>query len=120
MTSFKKEKVASLLKEVLSEEIRALRDPELSPIISIIEIKPSNDLSIMKVLVSIYGEEEEQKRSLAILKKASGQIKHQAMRKVVFKKFPEILFQLDRSIEYASKMSKLLDETRSEREDKNL
>ena len=63
-----------------------------------------------KAYISVLGDEEAQKNTIAGLKSAEGYIRSRLARTVNLRNTPEIRFILDQSIEYGVAMSKLIDD----------
>ncbi|MGI6778161.1 MAG: 30S ribosome-binding factor RbfA [Acetivibrionales bacterium] len=104
----------------ISEEIKKgissiiqyeLKDPRLSKLISITSVSVTKDLKYAKVYASVLGNEEEKKNSLTALKSAAGFIRREIGRRINLRYTPEILFELDTSIEHGAYINKLLNET---------
>lgn len=71
----------------------------------------SPDLRSARVRVSVLGDEKQQREALAGLKSARGLIRHELGRRLSNLKFsPDIIFELDPSIEYSVRIAKTLRE----------
>lgn len=89
---------------------RELKDPRIG-FVSITEVRMSPDLRSARVRVSVLGDEHAQREALAGLKSARGLIRHELGRRLSNLKFsPDIIFELDESIEYSVRISKTLRE----------
>lgn len=73
-----------------------------------VEVAP--DLKTCKVWISVLGDEQVQKDTLAGLNSAEGFIKNQLARKLNLRNTPQIRFIMDQSIAYGVNMSKLIDD----------
>ena len=73
-----------------------------------VEVAP--DLKTCKAYISVLGDEETQKATLAGLKSAEGYIRRKLAQTVNLRNTPEIRFILDQSIAYGISMSKLIDD----------
>ena len=69
----------------------------------------TNDLKYAKVYVSILNSKN-LKDTLAGLKKSSGFIRSELARKVNLRNTPELIFELDDSIEYGARIDTILKE----------
>lgn len=117
MKSRRKERLNSLLKEVISEVIQKdVKNPSIHSFISVTDVDISSDLHQAKVYVSIIGTEKEKKEALNALKEASSFIAFKASKKVVLRYFPSLFFYLDKSVEDHLKIEKKLDEIKKEQE----
>ena len=94
------------LSQIISYE---LKNPNVTGLISVTKVKVSNDLKYAKVYVSILNSKNI-KETLAGLKKSSGFIRSELARKVNLRNTPEIIFELDDSIEYGTKIDAILKE----------
>ena len=102
----------------LSNIIRELKDPRVAPWTSVVAAKVAPDLKTCKAYISVLGEEEARKDTLAGLRSAVGYIRRQLARELNLRNTPEITFILDQSIEYGVSMSKLIDDVVGKDEEK--
>ena len=93
-----------------------LKNPNVTGLISVTKVKVTNDLKYAKVYVSILNSKNV-KDTLAGLKKSSGFIRSELARKVNLRNTPELIFELDDSIEYGAKIDSILKEIMPKRED---
>ena len=99
-----------VLKE-LSNIIRGeLKDPRVGLMTSVVSVEVAPDLKTCKAYISVLGDEEVQKDTIAGLKRAEGFIRRQLAKNLNLRNTPEIKFILDQSIEYGVNMSKKIDE----------
>ena len=84
-----------------------LKNPNVTGLISVTKVKVTNDLKYAKVYVSILNSKNI-KATLAGLKKSSGFIRSQLATKVNLRNTPELIFELDDSIEYGTRIDKIL------------
>ena len=109
--SIKNTRVNGEVQKVLSEIIRGeIKDPRISPMTSVVQVYVAPDLKTCKAFISVLGEEEAQKDTLAGLKSAVGDIRRQLAKELNLRNTPEITFILDQSIEYGVSMSKRIDD----------
>lgn len=95
----------------LSNIIRGeIKDPRISPLTSVVSVEVTPDLKICKAYISVLGDEEDQKETLAGLKSAEGFIRTKLAKTINLRNTPEIKFIIDQSIEYGVNMSKLIDD----------
>ena len=85
-----------------------LKNPNVTGLISVTKVKVTNDLKYAKVYVSILNSKN-LKETLAGLKKSSGFIRSELARSVNLRNTPEIIFELDDSIEYGARIDSILD-----------
>jgi len=89
---------------------RDIKDPRINPMTSVVHVEVAPDLKTAKVYISVLGDEQSKKDTLAGLKSASSFIRGQLARNLHLRNTPELTFVLDNSIEYGVHMSKLIDE----------
>jgi ribosome-binding factor A len=101
---------AQVREEIMQIIHRELKDPRIG-FVSITEVRMSSDLRSARVRVSVLGDQDEGRATLAGLRSATGLIRHQLGRRLENLKFsPELRFEIDPSIEYAVRISKTLRE----------
>ena len=93
-----------------------LKNPNVTGLISVTKVKVSNDLKYAKVYVSILNAKN-LKDTLAGLKKSSGFIRSELARRVNLRNTPELVFELDDSLEYGAKIDTILKEIMPKKED---
>ena len=80
-----------------------LKNPNVTGLISVTKVKVSNDLKYARVYVSILNAKN-LKDTLAGLKKSSGFIRSELAKRVNLRNTPELVFELDDSLEYGAKI----------------
>lgn len=109
--SVKNTRVNGEVHRVLAEVIRSeIKDPRINPMTSVVAVEVAPDLKTCKAWISVLGNEESQKDTLAGLRSAEGYIKNQLAKKINLRNTPEIRFVIDQSIEYGVTMSKMIDD----------
>lgn len=109
--SVKNTRVNGEVMRVLAEVIRSeIKDPRINPMTSVVAVEVAPDLKTCKAWISVLGNEESQKDTLAGLKSAEGYIRNQLARKINLRNTLEIRFIIDQSIEYGVNMSRMIDE----------
>ena len=86
-----------------------IKDPRINPMTSVVAVEVAPDLKSCKAYISVLGDEQSQKDTLAGLKSAEGYIRRELARSINLRNTPEIHFILDQSIEYGVHMSKMID-----------
>ena len=87
---------------------------------SVVAVEVAPDLKTCKAWISVLGNEESQKDTLAGLKSAEGYIRNQLAKKINLRNTPEIRFIIDQSIEYGVNMSKMIDEVNRADDEKHV
>ncbi len=109
--SIKNTRINGEVQRELAEIIRGeMKDPRISSMTTIVAVEVAPDLKNCKVYISVLGDEESQKNTLAGLKSATGFIKTRLAKGLNLRNTPHLTFVLDQSIEYGVKMSKKIDE----------
>lgn len=86
-----------------------LKDPRVgATMVSITNVNVTKDLRYAKVYVSIFGGDDEKKSTLDALKNSSGFIRREVGHRINLRYTPEIIFELDNSIEYGMHINELL------------
>ncbi len=92
-----------------------LKNPNVTGLISVTKVKVTNDLKYAKVYVSILNAKNI-KDTIAGLKKSSGFIRSELARRVNLRNTPELIFELDDSLEYGAKIDTILKEIMPKKE----
>ena len=88
--------------------VRELKDTRIPVMTRVVGVSVTNDLSYAKVYVSVMGNDEVQKNALAGLRSAAGFVRREVGRRVQIRHTPEILFELDHSIEHGAHINDIL------------
>lgn len=84
-----------------------VKEPSITGLISVTKVKVTTDLKYAKVFVSILNSKDT-KQTLAGLKKSSGFIRSELAQKINLRNTPELIFELDDSMEYGAKIDRIL------------
>lgn len=111
------ERVASLVRREISELLTtSIRDARVHQgLVSITSVEVAGDLQHCKIFVSVYGSEEERRQALEGLKAATPYVKGELGRRLQLRRTPEVVFQVDRSLERGSAVLGLLHKLEQER-----
>ena len=93
-----------------------LKNPNVTGLISVTKVKVTNDLKFAKVYVSVLNAKNV-KDTIAGLKKSSGFIRSELARRVNLRNTPELIFELDDSLEYGAKIDTILKEIMPKKEE---
>ena len=105
------------IQRVLSSLLRQVKDPRVQQgMISVTRVETTGDLRYAKVWLSVLGEldEREFKRGL---KSCGPWLRRELGSALSLRYTPELIFELDHSIEYGAHISKLIEELDTGRED---
>ena len=108
MASYRLGRLSEDIKRELSMMLRELKDPRISPLLSIVRVEVSGDLSHCKVNVSAIEGFEKTKESVEGLKSAAGFIRRELTNRLHLRKCPEMRFIADDSIEHSAQINKLI------------
>lgn len=93
---------------VLSKLLREVKDPRVQQgMISVTRVETTGDLRYSKVWLSVMGmrDEKEFKKGL---KSASGWLRHELGSSLNLRYIPELVFEIDHSIEYGAHISSVI------------
>ena len=120
MPSVRYDRINEELKKALSEIVREMKDPRISPMTTILRVEATNDLKLAKVKVSVYDKSDDiRKETVAQLNRAEGFIARELGKRVDIRRIPTLKFTLDDSIEYAVYISEIINQLNSERKKDN-
>lgn len=100
-------KVNEALREVLSSEITALKDPRVG-FVTVTGVEASSDLRHAKVFVSVLGGAKGREQTLAVLRAAHGVLQERIAADVRIKRTPQLTFHYDESIDRGQRIETLL------------
>ena len=86
-----------------------LKNPNVTGMISVTKVKVTTDLKYAKVYVSILNSKNI-KETIDGLKKSSGFIRSELAKRINLRNTPELIFEIDDSIEYGAKIDSILKE----------
>ncbi len=108
MPSYRLEQIGHQIQVELSELLlREVRDPRLG-FVTITQVNVSADLSIARVNISCFGDENEQKESLRALKHAAGFLRTAVSKRIRMRTMPQLIFHLDHSMAHAEEVQRTL------------
>jgi ribosome-binding factor A len=110
MSSRRRQQVADLIRDEVSEILATeMKDPRLG-LVSITRVEMSPDLRYATIHTSVYGDEDEQQETLQALSGASGFIRRLIAPRLRIRHIPAIRFRLDHSMEHAEQITRTLNE----------
>ena len=96
------------IQRVLSELLRNVKDPRVQQgMISVTRVETTGDLRYAKVWISVYGLESEKELRRG-LKSAAPWLRRELARAMTLRYTPELVFELDHSIEYGAHISSMI------------
>ena len=99
-------------KEISSIISHDLKNPNVTGLISVTRVKVTNDLKFAKVSVSILNSKNV-KETLEGLKKSSGYLRSELAKRINLRNTPELVFELDESLEYGARIDTLLNQIKN-------
>jgi len=103
-------RVADFIQRELSQLIRTeIKDPRLSPMMTIASVEVSSDLSHARIYYTLF-DAEERRETQDALTRASGFLRRQLARQMNTRSVPQLRFYYDDSSERGARMSALIDE----------
>ena len=107
MSANRLEKINEELKKELSQIISfEIKDPRVTGIISVTKVSVTQDLKYAKVYISTMNKEKLE--VIKGLKSASGYLRSEISRRINLRYTPELIFELDDSMEYGAHIQNVL------------
>ena len=107
MTTFRSDRRNEEVKKTVSEIIREMKDPRISPMTTLTDVDMTKDLKYSKIKVSVYDDDEKQRiSSVEALNHAAGFIAHELGARM--RAVPSMKFSLDNTIAYSVRISEIL------------
>lgn len=115
MKSYRPERVAHVIREVVSEAITSkLNDPRIEPLSSVTRVEVSADLEHARVWVSVIGDDATGRRTIAGLKAAAGYVQRLVGSALSLRATPHVSFHLDESLKKAAETIRIINESMEE------
>lgn len=93
----------------LTELVNELKDPRIgNSFITVTRVDMTVDLAYCKVFVSVLGNDEDIKKAVCALERASGHLRTELSRRVRLRKTPELRFIVDDGAAYAQRINDIL------------
>ena len=113
MRGYRKERVASLVHEIVSEAIlRRINDPRVSPLTTVTRVQISGDLTIATVYLAVCDDPAVERRTVTALQHAGGFIQRMVAKGLDMRQCPELRFEVDEQLKKVKHTLQLLDENR--------
>lgn len=111
MAKYRAGRINEEVKKEISDIIRTeIKDPRLTAMISVVDVNVTKDLRYAKVYISIFANSEDEKNaSFEALKSSCGFIRREVGHRINLRYAPEIIFELDNSIEHGMHIDSLLE-----------
>jgi ribosome-binding factor A len=106
--------VAELIHEEISQLIqRGTRDPRLG-FVTVTGVEVTADLRLARVYVTVLGDQKDAESTLRGLASAANFFRHQMNQTLTLRYIPELSFKLDKSLEYGTRIEKLIESLKDE------
>jgi ribosome-binding factor A len=99
--------------EISTMLLRNVKDRRIG-MVTITGVDLSADLRHARVYVSCMGTDQERAGTMVALNHAAGWIRHELGQRIRMKFLPELVFQIDASLEYGERIDRLLDEIKEQ------
>ena len=110
MANYKVQRINEDIKRELTDIFRTLKDPRIDPLITIVKVDLSGDMSHCKVYVSSMTGLDKAKETVIGLRSGAGYIRREVGRRIEMRHTPDFHFIADDSIEHSADISKRLTE----------
>ena len=99
MSSVKQKRLEGIIRKNISDIIQfSLKDPDVG-FVTITDVSVSSDHSYANVYVTFLGKDPRNQAGLRALNRAKGFIRTELSKRLSVRRTPELIFQLDKSIE---------------------
>ncbi len=113
MRPYRKEKVASLVRQIVSEAIvHRLHDPRVAPLTTVTRVEMTDDLLIARVYLSVPGDDAVESRTIAAIRHAAGYIQRMVAGELSIRQCPELRFEIDKAVKGVRRTMELLEDIR--------
>ena len=108
MAGFKHGRITSDIQIALATLLREVKDPRVSPLIGVVKVDVSGDLSYATVYVSAIEGYEATVESVKGLKNAAGYLRRELGNRMRLRKVPELRFVADDSIAKSAEIMNII------------
>ena len=109
------DRINGLLREEISRLLsREIKDPRLSGLLTITQVRTSSDLRNAKVYLSVLGNDEANTTALQGIQSAATFLRKQLRERLRLKYVPFLTFEIDDSMETSDHIFRLMDKVRQE------
>ncbi|NCB74244.1 MAG: 30S ribosome-binding factor RbfA [Clostridia bacterium] len=110
MAGYRLDRTNDDIQLVLSELLRSIKDPRVNQgMLSVVRTETTGDLRYCTVYLSVFGLENEKELKKG-LKSASGWLRRELARKLDIRYTPELIFELDTSIEHGAHINSIMNQ----------
>lgn len=118
MKQFRRERVASVIREIVSEGIaRRLSDPRIAPLTTVSRVEVGPDLLTATVYLTVATGGADERRTLAAMKSARGYLQRMVAKELRLRQCPELRVELDEQQKMVMRTLEQIEANRRERGD---
>lgn len=109
MSGFRRDKLASLIRQALGELINRQYPALANTLFSVSYIEVTPDISMANIFCTSIGADEELAEQLSFLQGQAGHIRHQISQQIYLKRTPTLRFMADKASQRSRRIEELLD-----------
>jgi len=115
MSIQRSKRISEEIKKVVSSLLRnGLKDPRISPMASVTDVKTTRDLRFAYIYITVFGDDKNKEETIEGLNKAKGYIRKQIGSEINLRYTPEPVFKLDETIESAMHIDSIIKQVSTE------
>lgn len=116
MRPFRKEKVESVIREIVSDAIvRKLNDPRVSTLTTVTRVKVSGDLLMATIYLTVPGDEAAERKTMRAMQHATAFLQRMVAHELSIRLCPELHFELDEGLKKVQHTLDLINQNRRNR-----
>jgi ribosome-binding factor A len=108
MGSHRTERINADFRRELAMQLTRLKDPRLDPLLEVVRVKVSTDLSHAKVYIASVSGGEAAAAACEVLRGAEGHLKSELAKTMNIRKIPALEFIPDDSVDYYNRIDSIL------------
>ncbi|PKB83078.1 MAG: ribosome-binding factor A [SAR202 cluster bacterium Io17-Chloro-G9] len=109
------DRVNELLRQEISQLLsRQIKDPRLTGVISITQVKTTQDLRSARVFLSVMGDAEAKQDALDGIQSAAAYLRKELRDRLAMRYVPFLSFEVDNSIEEADQLLQIMDQLKDD------
>ncbi|MEF9951225.1 MAG: 30S ribosome-binding factor RbfA [Clostridium sp.] len=99
------EEIRKILSDIIQNNIK---DPRVPILTTVTRVDVTRDLRYAKAYISVFGDKEAKEKCIQGLRSAAGYIRREVGSKIKVRYTPEIIFEIDESLEHGLHINKIL------------
>lgn len=113
----RRERLGSLIEEVISDLIRGMKDPRVAGLVSVTRVQVTQDGRSARIFISVMGDEDARRATMRAFEHATGFLRSKLGEELTIRHVPELQFVLDRSLEQGDQVIALINKIDIPKED---